>query len=188
MTKRDGVKAAGVHVALLRGINVGGKNKLLMKDLAGMFTEAGCADVRTYIQSGNVVFRAGPALVRRIPKLIAAAVSERFDLRVPVIVRTADELRRTAARNPFLRDGKGPEGLHVMFLADAPTPARVSALDADRSPPDEFVVRGREIYLHYPNGAARTRLTNDYFDSCLATTSTVRNWRTVLTLLEMAGR
>jgi uncharacterized protein (DUF1697 family) len=180
-------KGKDVHVALMRGINVGGRNKLPMKDLARLFADAGCDDVHTYIQSGNVVFRASPALARRIPKRIAASVSERFDLDVPVIVRSATELHKAASRNPFLRAGKPTEALHVMFLADTPAAARVAALDPDRSPPDAFAVRGREIYLYCPGGVARTRLTNAYFDSRLATTGTGRNWRTVLKLVEMTG-
>ncbi|HZN92159.1 MAG TPA: hypothetical protein VFB81_05620, partial [Myxococcales bacterium] len=80
-----------------------------------------------------------------------------------------------------------PDTLHVVFLADPPPPAKVAALDPARSPPDEFQVRGREIYLRCPNGFGRTKLSNAYFDSKLGTISTVRNWRTVLTLAEMAG-
>ena len=106
-----------------------------------------------------------------------------------MVIRTADEIRAVARANPFLRGGTSAEidFLHVMFLADRPTPARVAALDPDRSPRDEFQVVGREIYLHCPNGAARTKLSNAYFDSKLATTSTMRNWRTVLKLADMSG-
>jgi len=179
-------RGAGSHVALLRGINVGGKNKLPMKDLAAMFTEAGCDDVRTYIQSGNVLFRARPALARRVPELVTRAIADRAGLRVPVVTRTAAELAKVVSANPLLRAGADHAKLHVAFLAKQPAAGRVAGLDPDRSPPDEFVVRGREIYLHCPGGVARTKLTNDYFDSRLATTSTVRNWNTVLKLLELS--
>ena len=178
--------ALGAHVALLRGLNVGGKNKLPMLDLRAMFTLAGCEAVETYIQSGNVVFRAGAALATRIPGLIANAIEERFDFRVPVVLRTVDELREVVASNPFLDVLDDTKTLHVAFLADTPEDDRVAQLDPDRSPPDAFRVRGREIFLQCPSGLARTRLTNSYFDSKLATISTVRNWRTVLTLLRMA--
>ncbi len=180
-------KTAEPSVALLRGINVGGRNSMPMKDLVAMFADAGCRDVRSYIQSGNVVFRASPALAVRIPAVLGKAISTRFGLQVPIVVRRAGELRQIARQNPFLRAGADPKVLHVAFLADEPDAARVAALDPNRSPPDEFAVRGSEIYLHCPNGFARTKLTNDYFDSKLATTSTVRNWRTVLTLLALAG-
>ena len=176
----------GFHIALLRGINVGGKNILPMKALAAMFCEAGCGEVRTYIQSGNVVFTAKPALVRRVPRLISKAISNGFNLEIPIVMRTAGELAKVAGNNPFLKDGADTKPLSVAFLTDRPTKAAVASLDPGHSPPDEFDVRGREIYLRYPNGVGRTRLTNQYFDSRLKLTSTVRNWRTVLKLVEMA--
>ena len=178
---------AGVYVALLRGVNVGGKNRLPMKDLAAMFADAGCADVVTYIQSGNVVFRATDACAARVPAAVAKAVAERLAFRAPVVMRTAAELRAVARGNPFLKPGADPDALHVLFLADRPAAARVAELDPHRSPPDEFEVRGREVYFRCPNGVGRSKLTNAYFDSKLATTSTLRNWRTVLKLVEMSG-
>ena len=178
-------KIETIYVALLRGINVGGKNKLPMSDLVAMFAKAGCSNVRNYIQSGNIVFRAGTKLAERIPALITASIADRFGYQIPVILRTADELREVCLSNPFLKTGADIERLHVVFLADQPGKANVAALDPNRSPPDAFIVRGREIFLRLPNGAARTKLTNGYFDSVLATISTMRNWKTVLKLFEM---
>jgi len=175
------------HVALLRGINVGGKNKLAMKDLSRMFLEAGCSDVVTYIQSGNVVFRAPPRVAGRLPSIISSRIADEIGNAVPVLLRTAEEIGSIANGNPFLEAGADVAVLHVVFLADPPGARAASALDPRRSPPDCFIVRGREIYLSCPNGMARTKLTNNYFDSRLATTSTIRNWRTVLRLVEMAG-
>ena len=175
----------GANVALLRGINVGGKNKLPMADLAAMFREAGCDDVRTYIQSGNVVFRADPALAGDIPSLISASILDQFGHRVPVVTRTASEFQEIVRANPFAESGTEANKLLVMFLADLPDLAHVEALDPNRSPGDEFVVLGREVFLHYPNGVARSKLTNNYFDSKLSTISTSRNWRTVGKLFEM---
>jgi len=170
-------------VALLRGINVGGKNLLPMKALAEIFAKAGSSDVKTYIQSGNVVFRSGN------PRLVAAAVgveiAARFGFQPPVVVRSATEMGRVIAQNPFLARGIDTAWLHVMFLADEPTREMVAGLDRARSAGDEFAVVGREIYLHLPHGAAKTKLTNAYFDSKLKTVGTQRNWRTVLTLAEM---
>jgi uncharacterized protein (DUF1697 family) len=176
------------YVALLRGINVGGKNALPMKDLAAMFSAAGCEDVVTYIQSGNVVFTARPAIAAKVPAAIAGAILGSRKYRVPVVMRSADEVREVAGRNPFLAAGHDPATLHVAFLADKPKVAGVASLDAGRSPPDELVVRGREIYLRLPNGVAPSKLTNAYFDSALGTTSTMRNWRTVLKLIELVDR
>lgn len=173
---------ATTYLALLRGINVGGKNKLPMKDLKELFVEAGSESVRTYIQSGNVVFDATAAVAKRIPEHIPALIQERFGLRTPVIVRTAEDLAAVVANNPFLKAGAPEDELHVYFLADEPSASRIEALDPARSPGDEFAVKGREVYLRLPNGMARTKLTNDYIDRKLATTSTGRNWRTVTKL------
>jgi uncharacterized protein (DUF1697 family) len=177
----------GPYVALLRGINVGGRNMLPMRDLTAIFTDVGCVDVTTYIQSGNVIFRAPAKLANQIPRLIADGIAERFNLRIPVVTRSAAELERVVACNPYLGIEPDFTKLHVVFLADLPSPAASSALDPDRSPPDSFEIQGGEIYLHLPNGAATTKLSNAYFDSKLGTTSTARNWKTVLKLNELAG-
>jgi uncharacterized protein (DUF1697 family) len=172
------------QVALLRGINVGGKNTLSMKDLVKMFADAGCTDVRTYIQSGNVIFKKAGASAR-LGDAITANIEKRFGFRIPVILRTAEELRETIRDNPFLAAGVDAKPLHVYFLADAPNARAIAGLDPTRSTGDGFRVLRREIYLHLPNGMGRTKLTNAYFDSKLSTTCTARNWATVLKLSEM---
>jgi uncharacterized protein (DUF1697 family) len=174
------------YVALLRGVNVGGKNLLPMKQLAGLFEQAGCASVRTYIQSGNVLFRAREQQAAKVPSLVSEAIAAQFGHRPPVLLRSSEELAQTVRANPFLPAGEYEKFLHVMFLESHPEAVRIASLDPDRSPPDTFVVRGREIYLRCPNGAGGTKLTNAWFDSRLATISTGRNWRTVLKLLELA--
>jgi uncharacterized protein (DUF1697 family) len=172
------------HAALLRGINVGGKNPLPMKDLARMFAGAGCANVRTYIQSGNVVFDA-PGNAAKIAEIVSADIEKRFGYRIPVVLRTSAQLLKTIAGNPFLKAGADVKALHVYFLAVAPNARAIAGLDPARSAPDAFQVLGQEIYLHLPNGMGRSKLTNAYFDSKLATTCTARNWATVLKLAEM---
>ncbi len=172
----------GTHIALLRGINVGGRNKLPMRDLTAIFVDAGCTDVTTYIQSGNVVFAAPDKLVSLLPSLVEEMISARFELRVPVVTRSAVELEAIVAGNPFLDHESDFTKLHVAFLADRPTPASIDRLDPNRSPADHFHLRGKEIYLHLPNGVAGTKLSNAYFDKALGTTSTMRNWKTVLKL------
>jgi len=174
------------YLALLRGINVGGKNKLPMKDLTEIFVGAGCIDVRTYIQSGNVIFRAATDVSAGLPAKITAEIAKRFGYSVPLVLRTAGEIAGVLSNNPFLIPGVALDELHVLFLADVPDRRRVEDLDPNRSPPDAFAVRGQEVYLRLPNGVARSKLTNAYFDSKLATTSTGRNWRTVTKLFELA--
>ena len=177
--------STGTRIALLRGINVGGKNKLPMKELAAMFADAGCTDVRTYIQSGNVLFRRNPALGQDVSSLISESIMNQFRYRVSVLTRTAAELREVVEANPFLQAGAEADKLHVIFLAEAPDDSQVHSLAPDYSPGDQFAVLGREIYLYCPNGFASTKLTNTYFETRLSTTCTTRNWRTVLKLLDM---
>ena len=172
------------YVALLRGVNVGGKNKLRMADLRDMFTEAGCKSVKTYIQSGNVVFEAAQDLAGRAPEIVTSAIRRRFGYETAAVVRSGKELRQVAASSPFDTSGDH-RFLQVAFLEDVPDAEAISRLDPQRSPPDAFVVRGRHVYLHYPNGVARSKLTNEYLSAQLQTASTMRNWRTVLKLLEM---
>jgi uncharacterized protein (DUF1697 family) len=175
-------------VALLRGINVGGKNRLPMKDLVALFERAGARNVQHYIQSGNVVF--GAADGDRIAESVRRGIEDLHCLKVPLVLRTAPEMRAVLRANPFL-DGPNAEAdprlLHVAFLADKPAKERASLLDPQRSPPDAFVLNGRDLYLRLPNGAARSKLTNAYFDTTLQTTSTMRNWATVERLVEMTG-
>jgi uncharacterized protein (DUF1697 family) len=179
------MKASSKHVALLRGVNVGGKNTLPMKELAAMFVKAGCAEVVTYIQSGNVVFRAEDRVVTGLVGIIAGQMEKQFGIRVPVVLRTASEIDVVIRGNSFLRPAASEDSLHVCFLADQPGKDLVAGLDAGRSAPDRFAVVGREIYLELVNGAGKTKLTNAYFDSKLKTVSTMRNWRTVLMLAEL---
>ena len=171
------------HLALLRGINVGGKNPLPMKELARIFEGAGCAKVRTYIQSGNVIFDAPKGA--KVGEAVTRGIEKKFGYRIPVILRTAGELEATIRGNPFLTAEADTRWLHVYFLGDRPSETCRASLDAKRSTPDAFEVRGREIYLHLPNGMGRTKLTNAYFDSKLSTVCTARNWATVLKLAEM---
>ncbi len=180
-------KGMGTYVALLRGINVGGKNRIKMSDLVGVFDDAGCADVRTYIQSGNVVFGASAKVAERVPEVAAEKMLERFGLRVPVVVRSGEQMQRAVRSNPYLTPGADPKSLYVLFLADTPSGKALLALDPERSPGDVYRVIGGEIYIRLAAGAADTKLTHAYFDSALETVCTMRNWRTVTTLAEMAG-
>jgi uncharacterized protein (DUF1697 family) len=167
-------------VALLRGVNVGGKAKVPMAELKQELKDLGLEDVVTYIQSGNVVFRT-------TKKDAAAAIEKRIKLNhglnVTVITRTLPELRRIAKGNPFPKADTAR--LHVVFLAGRPKAG--ATLDPDRSPADEFRVKGREVYLHLPNGAGRTKLTLDYLERRLGVRGTQRNWNTLLKLIELAG-
>ena len=173
------------HLALLRGINVGGKAVLPMNELSAIFAAAGATNIRTYIQSGNVIFESaqpGPLIAQ-----VTAEIARVYGYPGRIVLRSAAELQAAYKSNPFAKAGAPIETLHVSFLAEKPDPAAIKLLDLDRSPGDSFAIRNREIYLHLPNGMARTKLTNAFFDSKLKTVSTARNWNTVGKLVEMMG-
>lgn len=174
------------YVALLRGVNLGPRNKLPMPELAKMFASVKCEEVRTYIQSGNVVFCASPKIAAELSEAMQKKIRQRYGFEVPVVLRSAEEIKAVVRDNPYAKRKTFEDVLNVMFLADRPAAERVKALDPNRSPGDEYIVQGREIYLWLPNGVGRSKLSNAYFDSKLGTVSTGRNWRTVLTLAEMA--
>lgn len=169
-------------VALLRGVNVGGANRLPMASLKAVFERAGASRVETLIQSGNVVFEAPKAAAATIVAKVAAHISRDFGFDARLILRDAESWRALVAANPFLARGVDPKSLHALCLAAPPEDQRFARLDGGRSPPDEFVAVGQTIYLWLPNGVARTKLTNAWFDSTLGVTTTLPNWPTVLRL------
>jgi uncharacterized protein (DUF1697 family) len=175
------------YVALLRGINVGGRAKVGMAALRAVFESLGYENVSTYIQSGNVVFDAPSRSASRVAVDVEHAVKRGTGVDAAVVIRTPTELAKVVAGNPFAEvRGAQPKQMHVGFLAARVPATAVKQLDPDRSPPDEFAVRGREIYLRCPNGIGRSKLTNDWFESKLRTRVTMRNWATVTKLLSMA--
>src|SRR5579875_659732 len=119
------------YLAFLRGSNVGGKNKLPMKDLVEAFAAAGCLAVRSYIQSGNVLFTADEACAATVPQQISTWINERFGYHTPVVLRTKEQLRQVVRNNPYLAAGMPAESLHVMFMADLPTPEMRARLDPE---------------------------------------------------------
>jgi uncharacterized protein (DUF1697 family) len=159
------------YVALLRGINVGGKHKVPMKVLTRIVEDLGFRDVSTYIQSGNVLFSASPALAKRAPRLIQTAIARQLGIEVPVVTRSAAELEQLLRNNPFLGNTRETHSLYVAFLTTTPTRAQIAALDTQLSAPDQFTVVGDTIFLSLQNGVAKTKLTNKYFDAKLTTTS-----------------
>ena len=173
------------YLALLRGINVGGANKVPMRDLRALLEDLGYENVRTYLQTGNVLLDGRSATSKKLAGEIEDAISKAFDLTIPVIVRTQRELERVAAGNPWPTEGVKLSSLHVMFLAESVSSKAVKTLDSNRSPSDQFEVKGREIFLRFPNGSGRSKLTVDYFERKLGNQATARNWNTVVKVLEL---
>jgi len=167
-------------IALLRGVNVSGQRRVPMSDLRSLFEGLGYTDVRTYIQSGNVVFRAKAGTAAGIRSTIESAIEAEFGFDVTVLLRTAAELAGVVKRNPYGTDA------YVTFLDGAPAAKVVKTIDPHAFAPDEFAVLGHEVFLRCPNGYGNTKINNTFFERKLATNATTRNWKTVTTLLDWA--
>lgn len=170
------------YAALLRAVNLGARNRVAMADLRALVDGLGGKDVRSYVQSGNVVFghRSGAA---RLETALEQAIEREFGLEITVVVRSAAQLARVVRANPF-----DPAGLYVSFLALAPKRAAVRELvEADHGP-DRIAVKGKEVYLHLPGGYGQSRLNNAFLERRLGVRATLRNWRTVAAVAELAAR
>jgi uncharacterized protein (DUF1697 family) len=175
------------YVAMLRSINVGGRNRLTMAALRDLVASLGFGDVATYVQSGNVVFT-GSGTPGDVARVIAGGLATHLGVEVPVIVRSQSELQRTVDTNPLVDLEEDPKKLHVTFLADPPDAGRVAAFAglAGTFGDDQARVVGPDVFLHCPGGYGRTTLNNTFLERKLGATATTRNWRTVCTLADMA--
>jgi uncharacterized protein (DUF1697 family) len=176
-----------VHVVLLRGINIGPRNRIAMPALREALEKAGFTDVQTYLQSGNVVLesRAKPETVRRkVEQLIA----ERFKLEIAVVVRTRAELAAVARRNPHAKVATDPKRYQVTFLSKKLPAATVRELEQAAAPEERVVVSGREVFAWHPKTIARSKLWSKLAGQGLGVTATSRNWTTVEALLELSAR
>lgn len=171
-------------VALLRGVNVGRGNRLPMAEFRASIESLGYADVATYIQSGNVVFSSDDTEATIVDR-IRAALADRHGLSVPVVVRGGDELEGLAARHPFADAGIDPKLLHVAFLDRRPDVT--VGPDPDRWLPDRWAVAGRELFLAYPDGSARSKMTIEQFERPWDVTATARNLNTVVKLADQVA-
>jgi len=167
------------YLVLLRGVNVGGKNKVPMSELRSLVESLGHTDVVTLIQSGNIVFNASKAVT---PRSLEAAIKKQFKLDVAVIVLTTAQLKKIIAANPFKREDTAT--LHFGFMVKKPDAAAVKKLDGERFLPDAFAFRGPVLYVHLRNGLGRSKLL-PYLDRQLEIPTTVRNWNTVNKLVEL---
>jgi uncharacterized protein (DUF1697 family) len=173
------------YVAMLRGVNVGG-NPLKMEWLRGACEEMGLRNVRTYLQSGNIVL-ASPLGAVNLATSLKRKIDKQTRLPVPVIVRSAKEMADIVAQNPFLKQkGLDATKLHVTFLADAPKQPDIARLDRFAGTRDAYQLAKREIFLYCPINYGETKLSNTAIEKALGVSATTRNWNTVTTLAEMA--
>ena len=184
-----------IHVALLRGVNVGGRNRLSMADLRAVVTSLGHTDVVTYIQSGNVVFSSTETNATALAAALEQAIAQTLDVHPSVVVVSSKDLARIVAGNPY-PDEKNPKCLHVVFSPGTRGPAERAAVATalerarEKGSPDEATIVGRTLYLRTPDGLGRSELAAQLGRAngpLAAPSATIRNWATVLKLLELSG-
>jgi uncharacterized protein (DUF1697 family) len=175
-----------IYISLLRGINVGAHKRIKMDQLRASFEALGFEQVKTYIQSGNVIFKT----IKLSPALLSERIEKRiltdFGFPVSVVSRTVDEMAKIVEGNPFLKKRSiDPDKLHIMFLSSAPTATALKNFAGITAAPDQSCFFGKELYLYLPNGTAESSLMKSQLDRVLSVVTTTRNWRTVNALHKM---
>jgi uncharacterized protein (DUF1697 family) len=174
------------YISILRGINVSGHNLIKMKALQEMYVKLGFTNVRTYIQSGNVVFESEPKQADKLVAIISEGIRNNFGFDVPVIVITNQLLKDIIANNIYMHDrGEDLSKLHVTFLAAEPLKDLVETINQEKYLPDEFCILPKAVLLFCPNGYGNTKLSNAFFEKKLKVQATTRNWKTIMELAKM---
>jgi uncharacterized protein (DUF1697 family) len=172
-----------IYIALIRGINVGGHKKLKMADVKVLCEGLGLLDVRTHLQSGNVVFKSS----RTDRAALARELEAAFQVDAKVILRTAAELRKAVAANPMVEEAqRGPSHYVIAFLSDKPAAAAMQSLSGAYKGPETMELHGAELYIDYGPGMGTSKLTNALIERKLGVSATVRNWNTITKLVEIA--
>ncbi len=176
-----------VIISLLRGINVGGHNKIKMDALRELYEGLGLQNAQTYLQSGNVVFQVKGRDHTKIAKRVEDAIVQKFGFRIDVVMRTSSELGDVISRSPFAsRRGLDPSKLAVIFLKETPSPECLRAALKIQTAPEELHIAGGEAYAYFPNGMGRPKMSWPAIERALKTSGTNRNWNTVTKLFELA--
>lgn len=172
-------------IAILRGINVGGRRSVRMEDLRRFMEDAGFSEVETYIQSGNIVFEDPQSRTdTEIAEIIEKLISDHYYFEVPVIVWSAEELQAAITENPYARD-YGVERLHLTFLKQEPSADALDEIESYDFPPDLYMISGRKVFLYCDGKYSDSKLTNKFFEDKLKVSATTRNWKTVQQLGDM---
>jgi uncharacterized protein (DUF1697 family) len=172
-----------VYVSMLRGVNVGGHGRLKMAALEEAYLTIGLGDVQTLLQSGNVLFTSRSNDRGALAKRIAQEIERRFDFKTDVLIRTLAEVRMLIERGPTTARAD-PSKLLVMFLSRVPDARAQAALLKEYKGPEMIEIRGPELYLYYPNGVGRSKLTTAFLEGKLDAAGTARNWNTLRKLVE----
>ena len=172
-----------VFLSILRGINVGNK-QIKMADLKKLYEELGFENVRTFIQSGNVVFES--KTTTKLAQKIEQKINEAYKFDVPVIIITEKELQKIIDLNPFLKQKNIElDKLHVTYLGEEPTKENITKTEAYNYAPDLFHISGKAVYVYCPNGYGNTKINNTFFENKLKVSATTRNWKTTNALLNL---
>lgn len=174
------------YIALLRAVNLGSYGRLAMADLRALVTAAGHCDVATYLQSGNVVFKSEHDDPEALAADLRKRLADELGVDTPVMVVTGTEITGIAAYHPFQDRQSDHAKLHVAFLATEPDADRAARLSVPEGSPEELQLTGRQLYLHYPAGAGRSKITAAYLEKRLGVAITARNWKTVTALADLA--
>lgn len=173
-----------IYIAFLRGINVSGQKKIKMADLRQQLTECGFSEVRTYIQSGNLALRAD-AQPGDLERALSDCIAQHYGWEVPVVVRTADELKKILADIPFKGKKYLLERIYFALLSDAPNPEAIEILAGADFAPEEVVVKGKTVYLYSPMGAGKSKLNNNFIERKLKVNATTRNLNTMQKMIAL---
>lgn len=174
------------YIALFRGINVGGKNSLPMKELVAILEALGARNVKTYIQSGNAVFQSGEKEGSHLSQKIAAGIKNSRGFDPHVLVLGLDEIEKAIADNPFPDAESDPGSLHIGFLASTPENPDLKKLASLKKESERFHLKGKVFYIHAPEGVGRSKLAANS-EKLLGVPMTDRNWRTVCKIMELAN-
>jgi uncharacterized protein (DUF1697 family) len=177
-----------VLISMLRGVNLGAHNRVKMDDLRALYKSLGLEDPRTYVQSGNILFRTKERPTQELAKKIQAAIARKCGCNPNVILRTTAEFKKAIAGNPFAKRPEiEPGKLLVSFLSDEPgTEAQSTIEKLNQSHKEELHLRGRELYIYFPDGAGKSKLPWSSLEKLFKVTGTARNWNSVTKMLEMA--
>ena len=176
-----------IYIALLRGINIGPHKRMKMDKLRASCEALGYKNVKTYIQSGNVVFSGGKLSPSTLAKKLGECIVRDFGFSADVISRTLEEMKRIIDDNPFTKEpGMDTSKLHVVFLSQSPLAADLKKLQELTFAPDRVHSSGQEIYFYFPNGVSGSSLWKHPLDRVLSLPVTMRNWKTVTTIYQMA--
>ena len=176
-----------VLISMLRAVNVGGHGKIKMEALRALYASLKFESARTYLQSGNVIFKTSERDLDVTSKRIQSAIAKKFSCNTEIVLRTTDDLRAVIKKNPFAkRSNIEPNKLHVFFLVADPGAQAREAVLQQQFAPEELHAIGRELYIYFPNGAGQSRFPWPRVNKILQTPATGRNWNSVTNILEIA--